>query len=130
MNNSIGDILIRIKNASLSRHLSLEVPYSSIGAKLAALLLEKGYLEKVTVEGKEPKRKIKIDLKYSGKKPAIADLRQISKPSLRRYIRIKDLSRLRRSGRSLVVLSTPKGLMSLGDAKKQNIGGELLCEVW
>lgn len=130
MNNSIGDILIRIKNASLSRHLSLEVPYSSVGVKLAALLLEKGYLEKVTVEGKEPKRKIKIDLKYSGKKPAIADLRQISKPSLRRYIRIKDLSRLRRSGRSLVVLSTPKGLMSLGDAKKQNIGGELLCEVW
>lgn len=130
-NNSLGDMLIRIKNASRARHRSLEVPYSLFGEKLAYLLKEKGYLGKVRVEGETPAQKyLKIDLKYQGKKAVINDLRQISKPGLRRYLKIKEMARWRRRTPSLVVLSTPKGLMSLKEARKKNIGGELLCEVW
>lgn len=131
MNNSVGDMLIRIKNAYLSRHKNLELPYSRFRETLAKILLKEGYLEKVSLKGKEPAQKtLKIDLKYQGKKAALRDIKQISKPGLKVYIQARDIWRLERGGFELAVISTPKGLMTHLEAKKKNLGGELICQVW
>lgn len=128
MTYPLGDMLIRIKNASRAGHRSLEVPSSSLVQRVAQFLAKEDYLEGVSVD--QDKRKLKIELKYEGKRPIISDLRQFSKPGLRRFVKVRDLAKLGKSGASLVILSTPEGLMSLKEARKKKLGGELLCEVW
>ncbi|MDP3954780.1 MAG: 30S ribosomal protein S8 [bacterium] len=130
MNNKVSDMLIRIKNASMARHQSLELPYSTLAEDLAKLLLKNNYLERVKVEGKGVDQRIKIELKYKGKKSAITDLRQLSKPGLRRYLKAKEIVSLRRSGPGIVVLSTPQGLLTNFEARAKNTGGEILFEIW
>lgn len=131
ISDPIGDMLIRIKNAYLVRQKSLDMPYSSFKESLAKLLVKEGYLEKVSVLGREPaQKKLQIDLKYHGKKGALSGLKKISKPGLRIYVGVEEIPARRRGKFGLVVLSTPQGLMGGKEAKKKNLGGELLCEVW
>ena len=130
MTDPIADLLIRIKNASQARHTGLEVPFSSVKERLARLLLKEGYLNKVEVLGKKAvQRKLKIELKYEGKKAMLHSLRRVSKPSCRVYVQTGKISKVR-GGVGLVILSTSKGLMSGKEAKEKKLGGELLCEVW
>ena len=130
MTDPIADLLIRIKNAFLSRHESLEVPYSSLKERLAKLLVQEGYLKKVEILGQKPtEKKLKIELEYKGKRGAISDLRRVSKPGRRIYITVKKIPYVQ-GGRGMAVISTPKGLMSGQEARKKNLGGEFLCEIW
>lgn len=130
VNNPIGDTLIRLKNASLARHPSLRVPYSGLKERVVRLLVKSGYLIKADVVEEGGRKFLQIELKYKDKQPMVASVRQISKPGLRRYFKVKDLARFRKRGNGLVILSTPSGIMSLEEAKKQNLGGEILGEVW
>ncbi|MDO8551595.1 MAG: 30S ribosomal protein S8 [bacterium] len=130
MNYPIGDMLIRIKNASQARHVSVEVPFSGFGERMAKFLVQEGYLGEVQVEGDGKNRKIKMGLKYLGKNAMVNRVKQISKPGLRKYYKTKDLNGFRQSSDSLVILSTPQGLTTLKEARKKKVGGELLFEIW
>ncbi len=123
-------MLIRMKNAALARHHDLDVPYSSLKERLGKILVEKGYLEKIKMSEKKGQQWLELNLKYKGRKAVLDDLRQISKPGNRRFLKAQELAGFRRRGPGIVVLSTSQGLMTIQEAKKKNLGGELLCEVW
>jgi len=114
----------------MARHESLELPYSTLAEGLTKLLLKNNYLGSVNVEGQGIDRKIKVELKYKGKRSVITDLKQLSKPGLRRYLKAKEITNLRRRGPGIVVLSTPQGLLTNFEAKAKNTGGEILFEIW
>lgn len=130
ISDPIGDMLIRIKNAYLARHKSLELPYSTFKEDLAKFLVKHGFLEKVSVSGKDSKKNLNLELKYNKRKGVLTDVRRISKPGLKVYVGVDKISHRRRGKLSVVVLSTPYGLMSGEEAKKKNTGGEFLAEVW
>lgn len=131
ISDPIGDMLIRIKNASLARHKSLDLPYSSLKENLAKILVQEGFLGGLTIVGHSPVEKtLRLELKYKGRKPFLSGVREISKPGLRVYAQAKNIPRSRRSSSGVFILSTPQGLMTGPEAKKKNQGGELLCEVW
>lgn len=127
MQNPVGELLIRVKNAYLARHESVKMPYSSFVEGMAKLLVENGFVDKVEAEDKKI---LEISLKYKKRRPVLTEVKQISKPGRRRYCGTNELAKFRQNGRSLVILSTSRGLMSLKEAKEKKIGGELLCEVW
>ncbi|MDP3888482.1 MAG: 30S ribosomal protein S8 [Candidatus Curtissbacteria bacterium] len=125
MDYPIGDMLIRMKNAARAGRDSFVVPYSGFIKRLGELLVKSGYLEKMEAQDQS----LKMDLKYKGRRALVSEIKLFSKPGLRNYIKTKDLNKLHKSGRSLIIISTSLGLMSLEEAKKQKVGGELLCEV-
>jgi small subunit ribosomal protein S8 len=124
----IADMLTRIRNAGRALLPTLEFPHSRIKADVAAILKKEGYVSEVGVEG-ETKKKIKIRLKYQGRKCVIEGLRRISKPGLRRYVGSTKIPRVR-GGLGIVVISTSEGLMTDTQARKKNLGGEVVCYVW
>ena len=128
MTDPISDMLTRIRNAGRALLPTVEMPYSRIKENLANILKQEGYIAEVAVEGKAIKT-IKLRLKYQGKKNVIEGLRRISKPGLRHYVGATDIPRVR-GGLGVAVLSTPEGVMTGVQARKKNIGGELLCYVW
>ena len=128
MNDPISDMLARIRNANRALLPSLEMPHSRMKEGIAGILKREGYIFDYSVEGKLPKT-IKLKLKYQGKKSVIEGLRRISTPGLRRYVGATDIPRVR-GGLAVAVLSTSEGLMTGNQARKKNLGGELLCYVW
>jgi len=128
MNDPISDMLTRIRNANRALLPGVEIPHSKIKENIAGILKKEGYINDFAIEGKLP-RTIKMKLKYQGKKSVIEGLRRISSPGLRRYVRSTDIPRVR-GGLGVAVLSTSEGLMTGNQARKKNIGGELLCYVW
>lgn len=125
-------MLIRIKNAYLARGKIVELPYFSLGEKLAKILAREGFLAKVEVEKpKEKKHKIlNIELAYNkNKKPAMAGIKLISKPGIRVYLKAKKLKELSR-GLGISIISTSLGLVTDKEARKKNLGGEVICKVW
>ena len=128
MTDPIADMLTRIRNASRALLPTVEMPHSRIKENLAHILKSEGYVAEVAVEGK-PLKKIKIQLKYQGKKSVIEGLRRISKPGLRHYVGATEIPRVL-GGLGVAVLSTPEGVMTGTQARKKNLGGELLCYVW
>jgi small subunit ribosomal protein S8 len=128
MNDPISDMLTRIRNANRALLPGVEIPHSKIKENIAGILKREGYINDFAVEGKIP-RTIKMKLKYQGKKSVIEGLRRISSPGLRRYVRSTDIPRVR-GGLGVAVLSTSEGVMSGNQARKKNIGGELICYVW
>jgi small subunit ribosomal protein S8 len=128
MTDPIADMLTRIRNASRALLPTVEMPHSRIKENLAHILKSEGYVSEVAVEGK-PARKIKIQLKYQGKKSVIEGLRRISKPGLRHYVGATEIPRVL-GGLGVAVVSTPEGVMTGTQARKKNLGGELLCYVW
>ena len=129
MTDSISDLLTRIRNAGLALLPVVEVPHSRMKEGIAQILRKEGYVSDVSVEGPAAKKKLKLKLKYQGKKCVIDGLRRISTPGLRRYVRSAEIPRVR-AGMGISVLSTSEGLMTGTDARKKNLGGEVLCEVW
>ena len=125
----ISDCLTRIRNGLMRGKKVVNAPFSKFKHELISLLVKEGYLnscEKISVDGKDV---ISISLKYVDEAPAIRELKRVSKPSLRKYSSASDLEQVK-SGLGLYVLSTSKGLMSDKEAKSQNIGGEVICEVF
>jgi small subunit ribosomal protein S8 len=128
MTDTISDMLTRIRNASRVQLPVVEMPHSKMKESIAHILKTEGYLAEVAVEGKTLK-KIKVKLKYEGKRSVIEGLRRISTPGLRRYVGSTDIPRVR-NGLGISVVSTSQGVMTGTQARKQNLGGELICYVW
>jgi small subunit ribosomal protein S8 len=128
MNDPISDMLTRIRNANRALLPAVELPHSKIKESIAGILKREGYIADFAVEGKLPK-KIKLRLKYQGKKSIIEGLRRVSTPGLRRYVGATKIPRVR-GGLGVAVVSTSEGLLTDTQARKKNLGGELLCYVW
>ncbi len=128
MTDPISDMLTRIRNASLALQPATKIPHSKMKEGIAGILKKEGYIAEYSVEGTIPKT-IKLKLKYDGKKGVIEGLRRVSKPGLRHYVGATDIPRVR-GGLGTAIVSTSQGLMSGQQARKNNLGGELLCYVW
>ena len=132
MTDPIADLLTRIRNAMMAGHKIVEAPASSLKKEIARILFEKGYiLSYKVVDGENKQNMLKIALKYNpkSKKPAIKKIERASRPGLRRYIGSDDMPRVL-NGLGIAIISTSKGLMTDKEARKENIGGEVLCYVY
>jgi small subunit ribosomal protein S8 len=129
MTDSITDMLNRIKNAQAVFHPTVKIPFSKIKYEIAKILKKEGFIVQVKRKGRGIKKIIEITLKYSDKNPAISGLKRISKPGQRLYSPWKKIQ-LVKGGFGTAIISTPKGLMTDKEAKKQKLGGELICEIW
>ena len=130
MTDPISDLLARIRNAGQARHAELVCPSSKLKLAVAKVLVANGYLESVTVEAREGKPVLRIRLRYASDGRFLIDgMRRISRPSLRRYVDVRKIPVVGR-GLGMAVLSTPRGVLSDREAREQNVGGELVCEVW
>lgn len=126
----IADLLTRVRNANTARKASVDVPWSRQKEQIARVLVDEGYFENATVMPGEPRSTLRIELRYDGqRRPVITGLRRVSRPSLRVYVGVKDISAVRR-GLGINVLSTPKGILVDRNARRENVGGEVLCTVW
>jgi small subunit ribosomal protein S8 len=132
MTDPIADLLTRIRNAIMAGHKIVEAPASNLKKEVARILFEKGYiLSYKVIDGDGPQGVLKIALKYNSKskKPAIKEIQRVSRPGLRRYIGVEDMPRVL-NGLGIAIISTSKGLMTDKEAKKEKIGGEVLCYVY
>lgn len=126
----IADMLTRIRNANLVNHEKVEMPSSKLKVELAKLLKEEGYIIDYSVRQEEKFSFLSIVLKYDEKrKPVITNLKRISKPGLRSYCKSKNLPKVF-GGLGVAIVSTSKGLLTDRRARKENLGGEVLCYVW
>ncbi len=125
----ITDLLNRIRNAQAAQHPTVEVLHSNLKYEIVKILEKRGLIEKAVKSGKKTKKTIEITLKYQEKVPAIVGLRRISKPGQRIYLPANKIKPVR-GGYGLSIISTSKGLMTGQDARKQRLGGEIICEVW
>lgn len=125
MNDPVGDALIRIKNGYQVGKVSVAIPFSKLLWKLTQMLQKEEYLADVTQKDNQ----IIVTLKYNARVAAIADIKRVSKPSLRVYKGVKDLPRVL-NGLGIAIISTPKGLMTDRQARKAKAGGEVLALVW
>ena len=128
MTDPISDMLTRIRNAQQALLKTVELPHSKMKEAIAKILKKEGYIAEVSVEG-AIKKKMKLVLKYSGKKGIIVGLRRVSTPGLRRYVGATEIPRVL-GGLGISIVSTSQGLMSGAEARKNKLGGELLCNVW
>jgi len=132
MTDPIADLLTRIRNAIMAGHKIVEAPASNLKKEVAKILFEKGYiLSYKVIDGDGPQGVLKIALKYNpkSKKPAIKEIQRVSRPGLRQYIGVDEMPRVL-NGLGIAIISTSKGLMTDKEAKKEKIGGEVLCYVY
>ncbi len=125
----IADMLNRIRNAQAVEKKSVDIPFSMIKMGIAKTMEKEGLLEKITLKNKEKKRLINIALRYENNEPVINELTRISSPGQRIYRKSKEIRKVK-GGRGVSILSTSKGVMEGGEAKKKGLGGEVLCEIW
>jgi small subunit ribosomal protein S8 len=126
----IADLLTRIRNASSARHRELTVPSSRVKREIARILVEEGFIESFEAVPGGVQESLTIRLKYvEGRTPVVAGLKRISKPGLRVYARKTEIPRVL-GGLGLAILSTSRGIMTGQQARKLNLGGEVLCYVW
>ena len=121
-------MLTRIRNAGAAQLPVVKLPHSRIKESVAKLLKSEGYVSDVSVDG-DVKKTIKSNLKFNGKKSVIEGLKRISKPGLRRYVGATEIPRVR-GGLGIAIVSTSEGILTDTQARKKNLGGELLCYVW
>jgi small subunit ribosomal protein S8 len=129
VNDPIGDLLTRIRNAQMRRKSSTLAPASRLRAAVLDVLREEGYIRGYTEVEKDGKPSLEIELKYYEGAPVIQDIARVSKPGRRVYSAVRDLP-LVRNGLGISILSTPKGVMSDARARQENVGGEILCRVY
>ena len=126
----IADFLTRIRNGALAKHPRVEMPSSKMKIEIARILKEEGYLAKFKVVEEKGKKTLRVFLRYTpDRRSVITDLKRISRPGSRRYVGkfgIKPVV----GGMGIAIVSTPRGLMTGTSARKEGVGGELLCEVW
>lgn len=125
----IADLLARMRNAARAQKIEIFVPYSKIKAEIVRILKNEGYVADYSIDTSAAHPRIKITNKLVDHACAITGLRRVSRPGLRRYVAVTEIPRVL-GGMGTVILSTPRGLMSGREAKKQKVGGELLAYVW
>lgn len=126
----IADMLTRVRNAITARHPKVDVPASKLKAEIARILKEEGYIANFKVAEEGVKRVIKIYLKYgSDNLPVITKIERVSRPGCRVYVGQKDIPRVQ-GGLGINILTTPRGVMTGRTARKEGLGGELLCRIW
>jgi small subunit ribosomal protein S8 len=129
LNDPVGDLITRIRNAQLRGRSKLTSPASTLRVRVLNVLKDEGYIRDFREIENGGHKEIEIELKYFEGAPAIHDIQRVSKPGRRVYSSIKDL-RLVRNGLGISIISTPKGVMSDNAAREANVGGEILCEVY
>ncbi|MGK7953245.1 MAG: 30S ribosomal protein S8 [Xenococcaceae cyanobacterium] len=129
--DTISDMLTRIRNACMVKHSSTQVPLTKMTRSIAQVLKSEGFIEGYEETGEGVKKYIVLNLKYKGRnrQPIISTLKRVSKPGLRVYSKQKDLPRVL-GGIGIAIVSTSHGVMTDREARKQGIGGEILCYVW
>jgi small subunit ribosomal protein S8 len=129
--DTISDMLTRIRNACAVRHPTTQVPTTKMTRSIAKVLKNEGFIEDYEEVGEGINRQLIISLKYKGKnrQPLITTLKRVSKPGLRVYSTSKDLPRVL-GGIGIAIVSTSKGIMTDREARKQRVGGEVLCYIW
>ena len=126
MTDPIADMLNRIRNAQAVSLETVSIPYSKIKHEIASIIQKEGFIKDVEKRGRKEKRVIKITFK---KDSDISGLKRISRPGQRLYVSCKDIRPVR-GGYGIAVISTPKGLMSNKEARRNKLGGEIICEIW
>lgn len=128
--DSIADLLTRIRNANTQKHESVEIPASNLKKAIVQILLDEGYIKSYTVAEDGKQGVIKVVLKYTeNKAPVITGLRRVSKPGLRIYSDVENLPKVMK-GLGIAIISTSKGVMTDRQARKENVGGEVLAYIW
>jgi small subunit ribosomal protein S8 len=129
LTDPVADFLARIRNAIRARHQKLDVPASKLKAEIARILKEEGYISNYKTQEEEGRSILRVYLKYAGTEAAIRDLARISRPGCRVYIGRDEIKRVQ-GGLGISIMTTPKGVMTGRQARREGVGGELLCEVW
>lgn len=127
--DTIGDFIIRLKNAGAVGHQNVSVPYSKLKQAVAEKLVASGYLVSVDVKGKDIKKTLEVTLKYEGKHSSIGGVKRVSKPGRRLYSKAAEIYPVK-FGKGHLILSTPAGILTDEEARKQNVGGEQLFIIW
>lgn len=130
MTDPIADLLTRIRNGAHARKEQVDMPWSRVKTRIAEVLVAEGYLKEATVVDDGDRKVLRVWLRYdSGNRPVITGIQRVSRPSLRVYVGADKIPQVRR-GLGINVVSTPAGIVTDRDARKLNMGGELLCSVW
>ncbi|MBT3276832.1 30S ribosomal protein S8 [Candidatus Thioglobus sp.] len=129
MSDPIADMLTRIRNAQMVEKKEVNIPASNLKSAIASVMQQEGYIESFSIEGEKAIKTLIIKLKYFESKPVIDTLQRISKPSLRVYAASTEMPSVM-NGLGIVIVSTPKGVMTGQSATAQNVGGEVLCSVY
>ena len=126
----IGDFIVRLKNAGAVKHESVSIPHSKMKMAIAEVLQDAGFIKNVEKRGKKVRKTMHVDLAYKADgTPRITEVKRISKPSRRMYKAVEEIFPVR-YGKGLLILSTPKGIMTDAQARKERVGGEALFEIW
>jgi small subunit ribosomal protein S8 len=129
MTDPIADMLNRIRNAQAVGNPTVEVPFSQMKYSIAKILEHEKFVKNIELKGRKPRKVIEITLRYQDGSPRILGVKRVSRPGQRIYAPAANIKRVR-GGRGIAIFSTSKGLMNDRDAKKEYVGGEVLCEVW
>ena len=129
LSDPIGDMIARIKNASIRNYKKVEIPSSKFKVKIADVLKNEGYIIDYKIEENQGKDNLSINLKYNSGNPVISTIERVSKPGRRIFSSAESLPKIN-NGLGIAIVSTPKGVMTDIDARKQKIGGEIICKVF
>lgn len=130
VNDPVGDMLTRIRNAALARHEKLTLPSSKLKVEIAKALKSEGFIADFVVHERAPQNELTLVLKYGpNRESVITGIKRESKPGLRKYVNVRDLPRVK-GGMGIAILSTSRGVMVDAEARKQRVGGELICTVY
>jgi small subunit ribosomal protein S8 len=127
--DSVADMLTRIRNASKQKHKTVDVPTSKVKLEIANILIKEGFIDSIEIVEVGVHKNIRIVLKYDSKKSVIQGLKRISKPGLRIYAEKEELPRVL-NGLGIAIISTSKGIVTDKEARKLNVGGEVMAYVW
>ena len=129
LSDPLGDMLTRIRNGQSARMAAIDSPSSKLRRNVLEVLKREGYIRDFSMDGTKPGGELTIELKYHEGSPVIKEINRVSKPGRRVYSKISDLPRYY-NGLGISILSTPRGVMSDGEARTANVGGEVLCRVF
>lgn len=125
----ISDMIVRIKNANQRKHKTVSIPYSNMKFRILELIKDQGYINSFNVENEGVKKNLVVSLKYKGSQSAIVGIKRVSKPGLKVYVKADELPKVL-SGYGTVIISTSKGIMTEKQARKENVGGEVIAYIW
>ena len=129
LSDPIGDMIARVKNAQNRSHKRVDLPSSNFKAKIANILKNEGFIKDFKVAGEEKKPVLSLELKYYSGNPVISNFERVSKPGRRIFSSADSLPKIN-NGLGIAIISTPKGVMTDMDARKQKVGGEIICKVF
>ena len=129
LSDPIGDMIARVKNAQARKHKKVELPSSKFKSKIADILKNEGFIKDFKVSTEEKKNILSLELKYHSGNPVISNFERVSKPGRRIFSSADSLPKIN-NGLGIAILSTPKGVMTDVDARKQKVGGEIVCKVF